>query len=70
MDTRADRSLSSFRKNPDEPVKREGLDGDAKRGGFVPLFNGKDLAGWTFPTGNRADWAVNGGILKGFSTRH
>jgi hypothetical protein len=29
----------------------------------TPLFNRKDLSGWTFPMGSRSDWSVEGGVL-------
>jgi hypothetical protein len=33
--------------------------------GFVPLFNGKNLDGWTFPFGFESDWRVVDGLLVG-----
>ena len=32
--------------------------------GFVPLFNGKDLAGWTGINGTRPEWQVSDGYLE------
>jgi uncharacterized protein (TIGR03067 family) len=34
---------------------------------FVPLFNGRDLAGWTTPAGQDQHWEVRDGILAGSS---
>jgi hypothetical protein len=31
--------------------------------GFVPLFNGKDLSGWSVAQGRRKDWRAGGGVL-------
>src|SRR5205823_6043697 len=31
--------------------------------GFVPLFNGKDLAGWKVPDGDNGHWKVVGGVI-------
>ncbi len=31
--------------------------------GFVPLFNGKDLAGWKVPKGPEHHWSVEGGAI-------
>lgn len=31
--------------------------------GFVPLFNGKDLSGWTVPEGDGGHWKVVGGVI-------
>lgn len=31
--------------------------------GFVPLFNGKDLAGWKIPTGDNGHWRVADGVI-------
>jgi hypothetical protein len=36
----------------------------APAGGFVPLFNGKDLTGWSKVNGQPAGWKVNGGVLE------
>jgi serine/threonine protein kinase len=33
--------------------------------GFVPLFNGKDLAGWKTHPAQAGGWSVNGGVLTG-----
>jgi Domain of Unknown Function (DUF1080) len=33
--------------------------------GFVPLFNGKDLAGWRTHPSQRGTWRVTGGVLLG-----
>jgi Domain of Unknown Function (DUF1080)/Domain of unknown function (DUF4145) len=35
----------------------------SSRGEFQPLFNGRDLSGWTFPMGSRSDWSVEEGVL-------
>jgi hypothetical protein len=40
------------------PAKPEGQ-------GFVPLFNGKDLAGWQTHPGQPGDWKVEDGVLVG-----
>jgi serine/threonine protein kinase len=43
--------------------------GHAGATGFVPLFNGKDLSGWTFPLRNgRQDWTVQDGVIRGLGT--
>jgi hypothetical protein len=34
-------------------------------GKAVPLFNGKDLTGWSQPLDNDSEWRVTGGILEG-----
>src|SRR3984893_4162953 len=31
--------------------------------GFVPLFNGKDLSGWTVPAGDGGHWKVVDGVI-------
>ena len=31
--------------------------------GFVPLFNGRDLAGWKVPVGDNGHWKVVGGVI-------
>ena len=31
--------------------------------GFVPLFNGKDLAGWKVPAGDNGHWRVADGVI-------
>ena len=38
-------------------VKAPGADG------FVPLFNGKDLAGWKVPAGDNGHWRVADGVI-------
>ena len=35
------------------------------RTGFVSLFNGKDLTGWSVDSGSPARWAVDGGAIRG-----
>jgi tRNA A-37 threonylcarbamoyl transferase component Bud32 len=40
---------------------------DSRADGFVPLFNGKDLDGWSVESGNPAQWAVEGDALVGTS---
>jgi serine/threonine protein kinase len=35
---------------------------------FAPIFNGKDLSGWTFPTGSETDWTVENGSIRGAAT--
>lgn len=35
----------------------------AEGDGFVPLFNGKDLAGWTVPEGDNGHWRVVDGVI-------
>jgi serine/threonine protein kinase len=42
--------------------------GHAGATGFVPLFNGKDLSGWTFPLRNGQDWTVQDGVIRGLGT--
>ena len=32
-------------------------------GGFVSLFNGKDLTGWKVPEGDNGHWKVTGGMI-------
>ena len=36
---------------------------DAPPAGFVPLFNGKDLAGWRVPAGDNGHWKVVDGLI-------
>jgi hypothetical protein len=36
---------------------------DGTPAGFVPLFNGKDLAGWRVPAGDNGHWKVVGGVI-------
>src|SRR6478672_12064472 len=31
--------------------------------GFVPLFNGRDLAGWKIPAGDNGHWRVVDGVI-------
>ncbi len=31
--------------------------------GFVPIFNGRDLAGWEVPAGDNGHWKVTGGVI-------
>ena len=33
------------------------------QGGFVPLFNGKDLSGWKIPAGDNGHWKVVDGVI-------
>jgi hypothetical protein len=40
----------------------------AALGPFVPLFNGKDLSGWTATPGNQGDWSVRGAVIAGVGT--
>ena len=35
----------------------------AAQDGFVPLFNGKDLAGWKVPPGDNGHWKVVDGVI-------
>jgi len=35
----------------------------AQGAGFVPLFNGKDLAGWKVPPGDNGHWKVVDGVI-------
>jgi hypothetical protein len=35
--------------------------------GFVPLFNGRDLTGWTIRTGDDTDWRVQDGAMRGYA---
>jgi hypothetical protein len=35
----------------------------AAEAGFVPLFNGRDLAGWRIPVGDNGHWKVVDGVL-------
>lgn len=37
--------------------------GEKKSGGFVSLFNGKDLSGWTVPEGDNGHWKVVDGVI-------
>jgi hypothetical protein len=37
--------------------------GEKKDGGFVPLFNGKDLDGWTV-AGKKEGWQVRDGVIR------
>jgi hypothetical protein len=39
--------------------------GAGEAGGWVPLFNGKDLTGWTTPRARNGGWRVENGILLG-----
>jgi hypothetical protein len=36
---------------------------DKSAGGFVPLFNGKDLTGWKIPPGDNGHWKVVDGVI-------
>ena len=38
------------------------------RSGFLPLFNGKDLSGWTIDPGTEADWTARDGVIRGKPT--
>ena len=38
---------------------------DTGASGFVSLFNGKDLSGWTFPLGHEDAWGVLNGVIRG-----
>jgi Domain of Unknown Function (DUF1080) len=38
---------------------------DAKKEQWVPLFNGKDLSGWSDALDNASDWQVVNGLLEG-----
>ena len=49
--------------NPDEPAKARELGKDAKKAGFEPLFNGKDLAGWKVNPHVPVQWEVAGGVI-------
>jgi hypothetical protein len=52
--------------NPDSPAKYRGSGADIKTAGFVPLFNGKDLTGWTDMLPNGSEWKViDDGVLEG-----
>ncbi|MBN4052809.1 DUF1080 domain-containing protein [Roseiflexus sp. AH-315-K22] len=44
-------------------IRIKDLSPDKDPGGFVPVFNGKDLAGWT--ERGDGDWTVEGGMLVG-----
>jgi hypothetical protein len=35
----------------------------AAAGGFVPLFNGRDLSGWRIPAGDNGHWRVVNGVI-------
>src|SRR5688572_5415173 len=37
--------------------------GNEPPAGFVSLFNGRDLAGWTVPTGDNGHWKVVDGVI-------
>lgn len=43
-------------------VKKAPEDNKAPEG-FTALFNGKDLAGWTVPDGDKGHWKVNAGVI-------
>jgi serine/threonine protein kinase/formylglycine-generating enzyme required for sulfatase activity len=47
------------------PANRATGQADPATDGFVQLFNGKDLTGWKFHPGQRGDWEVKDGILRG-----
>ena len=36
---------------------------NAAADGFVPLFNGRDLAGWKIPAGDNGHWRVTAGVI-------
>ena len=38
---------------------------DKPEGGFVQLFNGKDLSGWKTHPDDKAKWEVEDGAIKG-----
>ena len=54
-----------LQENSEKPANAGELAGNAEREGFVPLFNGKDLAGWANPFQNGSEWKVTDGILEG-----
>jgi len=39
--------------------------GKAEEKGWVTLFNGKDLTGWTDASGGTSKWVVNDGVMSG-----
>jgi len=49
----------------ESPEAKAGNSGGVSTQGFVALFNGKDLAGWTTrqPGGNQQDWSVVDGVI-------
>ncbi len=48
------------------PIKHD----DTAEPSFVPLFNGRDLSGWTCPLGGEDVWTVQGGTIRGMATGH
>jgi serine/threonine protein kinase len=46
------------------------LSADRRADGFVPLFNGKDTSGWTFPFGSGDKWTVANGVLSADGNTH
>src|SRR5262249_36187801 len=72
-----DRSGRELFKGLPELPAPSGGDGAAStpaEGGFVSLFNGKDLSGWHVDGGRPDQWSVQGGTIVGsskhFSTRN
>lgn len=53
--------LERGRATPEKPTT--GLTDRERRDGFRPLFNGKDLNGWTHRDSTRAAWRVENGML-------
>ena len=51
------------------PVAKSGPEpedeAETQEAGFVPLFNGKNLDGWEFPVGEKSEWTVRGGTIRG-----
>jgi serine/threonine protein kinase/formylglycine-generating enzyme required for sulfatase activity len=52
-------------RGPPSGVTAAGASGDSAGGGFVSLFNGKDLTGWKTHDKQRGNWRVEKGILIG-----
>jgi len=52
---------------PDVPAATPDPKALAKAGGFVPLFNGKDLTGWKVDGGNANQWSVKDGVIRATS---
>jgi hypothetical protein len=59
------KGLLEFRKIEIKELKPEAAPPIAVTPGFVPLFNGKNLAGWESHGNQKGDWQVLNGVLTG-----
>ena len=59
--TLEEQALEIRRRTLDQPQEKPDPSADGPR--WTPLFNGKDLTGWTVDGGDRGSWRVDGGDL-------